>query len=93
MWSRAQLLPTPLRAVRCLARHTARDGGRGAASTMLAISDVMCVIRLQHRHVIAWTGLTRRRLVTSVMVMPFIVKHRVPRVIMMMVMRQHMICT
>jgi ABC-type sulfate transport system permease component len=40
----------------------------------------------------AWTELAHRRLVTSVMVMPFILKHRVRGLIMMMVMRQFMTC-
>ncbi len=41
----------------------------------------------------AWTELAHWRLVTSVMVIPFIFKHRVRGVIMMMVMRQNMIST
>jgi hypothetical protein len=41
--------------------------------------------------VMAWAELSRRRLVTSVMVMSLIFVHRVRRVIMMMVMRHYMI--
>jgi hypothetical protein len=59
LWSRAQLLPTPLQAVRCLVRRAARDGGRGVASTIIATSDVMCISRLQPRLVMAWTVLPR----------------------------------
>jgi hypothetical protein len=73
--------------MRCQVRR-ARDGGRRVASTIIAMSDVMCAIRLQPRLVMAWTVLTRRRLVTSVMVMLLIILHGVHGVIMMMVMRQ-----
>ncbi len=77
--------------MRCQVRHAARDGGRGAALTIIATSDVMCAGRQQLRLVMAWAGLSRRRLVTSVMVMPIIFMHRVRGVIMMMVMRHNMI--
>ncbi len=58
---------------------------------MIATSDVMCISCRQLRLVMAWTELAGRRLVTSVMVMPIIFKHRVPRAIRMMVMRQNTI--
>ncbi len=66
----------------------ARDGGGGVAFTIIATSDVICVSRLQLRHVMAWTELTRRRLVTSVMVVLVIFLHRVHGLTMMMVMRR-----
>ncbi len=53
---------------------------------MIAMSDVMRADRRQPRHVMAWTRLTRRRLVTSVMV-TLVIEHVVLRRIMMMVMR------
>ncbi len=72
--------------MRCQVRR-ARGGGGGVASTIIAMSDVMCTIRLPIRLLMAWTGTARRRLVTSVMVMSFILKHRVLMAIRMMVMR------
>ncbi len=53
----------------------------------------MCVSRLQPRLVMARTELVRRRLVTSVMVMPIIFMHRVRGLIRMMMMRHAMIST
>jgi hypothetical protein len=77
----------------CCQVRRARDGGRRAASTIIATSDAMRAIRLQLRLLMAWTELAGWRLVTSVMVMPFIFKHRVQRVIRMMVMRHGLINT
>jgi hypothetical protein len=50
----------------------------------------MCASRLPFRLVMAWTETTRRRLMTSVLVMLEIFMHRVRRVIMMIVMRHFM---
>ncbi len=71
--------------MRCPIRR-ARDGGKGAASTIIATSDVMRANRSQLRLVMAWAELARRRLVTSVMV-TLVIEHSVLRRIMMMVMR------
>ncbi len=58
---------------------------------MIATSDVMCISRTRPRLVMAWAERASRRLVTSVMVMPIIFRHCVPRVIRMMVMRHNLI--
>jgi hypothetical protein len=71
--------------MRCPIRR-ARDGGKGAASTIIAMSDVMRANRRQLRHVMAWAKLARRRLVTSVMV-TLVIEQVMLRLIMMMVMR------
>ncbi len=90
VWGRTRPLSANHLTTRCQAWHR-RVGGRLAAVTIIATSDVMdCADRLPLRLVMAWTETARRRLVTSVMVM-LVIKHWVLWPIMMMVMRQYTI--